>query len=92
MIKTVNGWVLVKKLEADGKSPGGIYVQAPESCIWRGEVLDVSDGGEHPCPVDLLSVIIFHEDAAVEIPENGVIFYAVKSEDIIGYSYVVKDA
>jgi co-chaperonin GroES (HSP10) len=74
-MKPVNGWILVKRLEVDEKTPSGIYIpKATDQKIQRNEVLQISGDVFAACekegttlPYKVGDVVLTHTQLGIQL-------------------------
>jgi co-chaperonin GroES (HSP10) len=95
-MKPVNGWILVKRLEVDEKTPSGIYIPkaaTSEQKIQRNEVLQISQDVYNACekegttlPYKVGDIVLTHVQVGIQyVPydkENNILF--LKFDTIMG--------
>jgi chaperonin GroES len=83
--------VLVKRIEAEAKSPGGIIIpDAAKEKPQEGEVIAVGPGGRNqsgkltPIDVKVGNRVLFGKWSGTEIKLDGVEYLIMKETDILG--------
>lgn len=90
-IKPLHDRVIVKRLEEDGKTKGGIIIpDSAKETPAEGKVIAVGPGKKdengkvHPVDVKANDRIIFSKYAGTEIKIEGEEFLIMREEDILG--------
>ncbi|MBT4837670.1 MAG: co-chaperone GroES [Methylococcales bacterium] len=89
-IRPLHDRVIVKRMEEERKSPGGIVLpdSATEKPI-RGEILAVgkgklNDSGVQPLDVKIGDTVLFGKYSGTEVKVNGEEVLVMREEDIMG--------
>jgi chaperonin GroES len=74
-MKPVNGWIVVKRLEQEEKTPSGIYIpKDTEQKIQRNEVLQISEDVFNACakegttlPYKVGDIVLTHTQLGIQL-------------------------